>query len=215
MDTEMAWTKERNSDPVDQGGSETFPPSLDHKHEYKALLCLLYSTLGHKKADYVSTPYTGGRRFVEWLLSEGNKLPKDSPEFKNRHYEMVMKPNAASANALVTALRRQNDVVIDPTSFDIPHWTQNDYRHLWGLVIERHVKRAFFMDGWEYSKGCVYEFFIAMKSKIEICDQIGDHISREKGFYKIESAVQNLEALSLPADFFRQVLDAIEQQTRG
>ena len=184
---------------------DRFPPTPDHGHEYEALLRILVSVLGDRRADYVSSPLTGGPRFVEWFQTEGRNLVAGTPKYRERHNEFVVRPNIAAAREVAERLRLMGEVVIEPTSFDSPHWTQNDYRHLWGLVIQRHVKQVFLVDGWEFSSGCAYEYWIAASAGIETVTEDGTRIEQQMGIAAVRSAMREMQKVGISTEFAQEV----------
>ena len=189
-----------------------FPPTPDHPHEYEALISILTSVLGSRKADYVSSPITTGKKFVQWFVEEGKHLPPGSEIYKHQLKNQVIKHNFVTARRFIEELRSLGDVVIEPTSFDVPHWTQNDYRHLWGQVIKRYVGRVFFVDGWEYSSGCAYEFWVAVGSGIVTLSTRGEPISPAEGARLMRAAVREIQAIGAPSEFLSQVLFALHEK---
>jgi len=62
-----------------------------------------------------------------------------------------MLPNIQKAARFIELLRwRHNGVVIDPTTLMVEGWQQKDYHEFWLRVIERHVRRVIFLDGWHF-----------------------------------------------------------------
>ena len=62
-----------------------------------------------------------------------------------------MLPNMQKAARFIELLRWHTGVVIDPTTLMVEGWRQKDYYEFWLRVIERHVRRVIFLDGWHFS----------------------------------------------------------------
>ena len=121
----------------------------------------------HRVAIYVSAPISTGRLFVSWFKDEGHRLVPGSREYVTALRANVILPNVQRAAAFLERLRwRPNpaELVIDPRSQDVPGWDQDQYHQFWLKVIERHVRRVVFLDGWEYSHGCMLEFEACTKA---------------------------------------------------
>ena len=104
-------------------------------------------TAEQPSAVYVSTPITTGRLFLDWWRREGISLPKASHEYQTALRAHVVLPNVQRTARFMELLRRRHvGIIIDPTSCDVPGWTQDDYNEFWTRVLERHVKRVIFLD---------------------------------------------------------------------
>src|SRR5262245_7084985 len=115
-----------------------------------------------QETAYIACPVTGGPQFVDWFQKEGFKLPPQSKEYNESLRRNVIKPNLATAGAAVSELLQELDfTIIDPTRLYVPHWNQHNYRNFWRCVIEDNVDRVIFLDGWQLSAGCAYEFLVA------------------------------------------------------
>jgi hypothetical protein len=186
-----------------------FPPQPDHEHEWQSLVGVLASVVDGPKADYVSTPITTGRRFLDWYRGEGQLLGRDSDAYRRAHEMKVIRPNGLDAKRFAERLRHEGRLVIEPTSLHLPLWTQNDYRHLWGRVIERYVRRVVLLDGWQLSSGCSYEFFVAAKYGVECVTQDFQPINRSLGTEMIAEAIVEMQAIEQGTLFLLNVIEAL------
>src|SRR5262249_39909832 len=123
----------------------------------------------------------------------------------------VVAPNKAHAEAVTQRLRREiRGVVIDPTAAnDFPHWSQDDYRALWARVIEEFAKEVVFVDDWQYSNGCCYEFLIAQQNLISTLDERLKPLTLSGGVSLIGSAIA--ETTDQPISFRERVLVELGQ----
>lgn len=189
-----------------------FPPKAEHPDHIVASVEAFASVVEGRTAIYVSSPLTTGRRAFEWHLKEGRdrnhpRLPGSS-DFRHK----VIEPNRAEASTFVRKLREdRNRVVIDPTAMkDIAEWTQADYRVFWGLVIERYAEMVVFRDGWMFSSGCVYEFFVAWSSRAHLVREDFAPLSLEEGRSLIAEALGVTREKGASSDFLEDVLDALD-----
>jgi hypothetical protein len=82
--------------------------------------------------------------------------------------------------------------VIDPTALpDLDGWTQEDYYLLWGRVIERYASTVVFLDDWQYSNGCVYEFLVAQRCNARSVDERLNLLTLPDGLDLIQKAIAN------------------------
>lgn len=132
----------------------------------RLLLDVLGCVVSDREATYVSGPITTGRRYVEWRRAGGASLQAGSERYRQEHLRNVISPNRGALQSVVRRLRAERDgIIIDPTALeDVPGWEQDNYNSFWIGVIHRYVHTIVFVDGWEYSVGCVHEFVAALES---------------------------------------------------
>ena len=142
---------------------------------------------------------------MEWRSETG--LTELEPDYVDEHRRQVIEVNRAEVHPFIQALRCQLSVpVIDPTALDdLPGWTQPDYRHLWGRVIERYVDTAVFVYGWEYSSGCCYEFLVAKKAGVNTVDGEMNNISTTEGHALLTAAIGDYRRASISTDLIEEI----------
>lgn len=162
-----------------------------------------------RQALYVSTPITTGPRYLQWLRQKGRSQNDGQATLRRE----VIEPNLAHGRELVCRVRgRFKDVVvIDPTAVRLPGWGQEEYRELWGHVIERYTRLVIFGDGWEYSHGCVYEFSIAHLRQVEVLDERYLSITVNEGLLRIRKAIAGYQALGLSIDLLTSAVEKMTQ----
>jgi hypothetical protein len=190
-----------------------FPPRTTHESELEAAMGVLRTVAGAREAVYVSAPITSGKRLSAWLARRdgGAKASGDGGEEEFRRE--VVRENLEHAKQIVAALRREcAGVLIDPTSLeDLPGWTQDDYRDFWGRVIERMAREVVFLDGWHYSNGCSYEFFVARRAGVATLDESRRPVTHADGARLIAGAIEETRSLGLPAEFLERVLEELNK----
>jgi hypothetical protein len=153
---------------------------------------------------YASAPLTSGMRFLQ-AGSESSTLELESARKRARD------KNVAAARHLAAMLRAVHGTrVIDPSSF--PHftgWTQDHYYLLWGEVIRRHTECAVFIDDWEYSKGCTYEYAVAVASGVQAYSARLNSLSTDEAVDRIRAAIREIERFGRDSAFFRERLDDV------
>jgi hypothetical protein len=87
----------------------------------------------------------------------------------------------------------------------VPGWHQDDFRHFWGKVIEEFVESIRMMDGWQYSSGACYEYYIAVKEGIPAADQRGIPISPEDAGNSIGRALTRMQSTATDVAFLERV----------
>lgn len=133
---------------------------------------------------YLSTPITSGLKLTQWLESSG--ISEGNPEYQEQHRINVIEPNIKEAITYTVKLRRvyreYNQLVINPAEFiGIDGWTQEDYYWLWEQTIKRFAKTIVFAHDWQYSNGCVVEFFVALENNIHMVNENLDSFDRRYG----------------------------------
>ena len=175
------------------------------------MLDVYESVLDGETACYCSAPVTSGKRYIDWLKRIGKNfadIDAAHADYHEHHFQEVIAPNRAHAQRIIQKLRTERgQVVIDPTAIPyIEGWTQHDWRSFWQRVIERYVRTAFFIDDWQYSNGCVYEFWVAHKKGIPTLDEKGRALTLEAGITLIEKALAEMRQQGTPASFIESVL---------
>lgn len=123
------------------------------------------SVLGNSKTYYVSTPMTTGREYFENII---NGIDNEQSRLN------LYNKNVCTARHSIEEIRSYLNcrAIIEPTSFSpTTLFSQEDWLGLWERVIRKHVHSIIFLDGWEYSHGCVTEMSIALKYGISLCDR--------------------------------------------
>lgn len=173
---------------------------------------VLGSVVEDRDAVYLSGPLTTGPRFLRWYTSRGRILEPDPSRYELAHRAEVLEPNIHAIRDLAHRLRREKGwQVIEPTAFEVPHWSQEDYRYFWGQVIERYACRVVFMEGWESSKGACYEFLVAAERAIETLSQEGAPLTLPEARAKIQAAVREMQRLGVQPAFNGGILEALDR----
>jgi hypothetical protein len=159
-----------------------------------SMLEVYKSVISDTDIFYCSVPITSGKRYIEWLEQIGKcfvSLDKVDEKYKKEHFKKVVEPNRIHAQQFIQRLREQsNCIVIDPTALpSLPGWAQQDWHLFWGKVIERYATKAFFIDDWQYSNGCVHEFWVAHSKDISIFDENKQPLTLELGIDLIAESV--------------------------
>ena len=195
--------------------SVNFPPVTTHEREVEALLNILASVIVGRSAVYVSAPITSGRRLAQWLGSRNVEFDPSHPESYAEFQREVLEPNCEHAQDIISDLRKRfPNVVIDPTALkDIDGWTQDDYRYLWAKVIEQYATTVVFIDGWQYSNGCSYEFLVSYQSASDQCPLVLNEnlkpLTLEQGLILIKAAINELKEAELPTEFLERVVEQL------
>lgn len=164
------------------------------------------------EAVYVSAPITTGHRFVEWRRGAGADLVKGTERYREEHRRHVVAANLAAARPVVHRARSLLDrVVIDPTALeDVPGWEQHDYHAMWAAVVEQYAGTVVFVDGWEYSTGCVIEFLTAHEKSAVLLDESLTELSPQEGLRRVTAAIADLSDGVLPTDGLEQARSRLE-----
>ena len=193
----------------------SFPPQTTHESEVAALLNILGSVIAGRSGVYVSAPITSGMRLARWLRSRNVEFDPSHPESYAEFQREVLEPNCEHAQEIIGNLRTKfPNVVIDPTALkDIDGWTQDDYRYLWGKVIEQYATTVVFIDGWQYSNGCSYEFLVSYQSAADHCPLVLNEnlepLTLEAGLLLIKAAINELNDAGLSTEFLKRVTEQL------
>ncbi len=184
-----------------------FPPHASHLDELRSLLQTFAAVIEGRNAFYVSSPLTSGERAFEWHTK--NERSREIPaDFASDFLREVVEPNRNEARRFVRDLRNSlGAVIIDPTALpDIPGWTQADYQVFWGTTIEKYVDRVVFRNGWQYSNGCAYEFYVARSAGIRTLREDLTELTEEDGLELLNGALTHV---TRSGRFLEAVRDAL------
>lgn len=191
-----------------------YPPTPTRREEISILLEAYRALIPNRSAIYVSAPITSGRRLADWYKRSNGDLPKRShPSYWAQHAKQVVEPNLEQAAKVVASLRLKypERIVIDPTAVsDFPNWTQDDYRYFWGEVIKRYADTVIFVDGWQFSNGCAYEFVVATRVHVTVLNEQGQTLSIETGTELLKDGAIGVGTETESAVFLRSVLADLE-----
>ncbi len=168
---------------------------------------ILQCVMVGRAATYLSVPITTGRRFVEWFSRRGKNLDPASEAYKKEHHRDVIEPNCQTAQQRLELLRKvDHRIVIEPTALERPAWDQDQYRYFWGKIIERYIERVVFLEGWQYSNGCCYEYLTASRSNVMAFSEMEEVLSQKHALTLIETAIKEMNILGLNVAFMVEVL---------
>lgn len=152
--------------------------SFQHDLILQAWLCLI----GDAKLTYISGPITTGLRWVEALVAGDDAG------------QPIISANCAAIHEVANRVRRTaGTLVLEPASLHVESWSQDDYLRLWTTLIERHASSVIFVEGWQYSIGCAFEFERAVLNQIPALAVDGKSISMDDGIELLTAAARTLE----------------------
>ncbi len=169
---------------------------------------------------YCSAPVTSGKRYINWLEQIGKSfadIDSADKDYQESHFREVIEPNRLHAQQIIQRLREQTGcIVVNPTALPpLPDWTQRDWYSFWGKVIERYVTTAFFINDWQYSKGCVYEFWVAQREGIPTFDEGKCPLSLEAGINMVAEAIAIMQQQGQSIAFIETILDKLKELSVG
>lgn len=193
--------------------SQEFPPQSDREVEIEAIVSVFASVIEGRSAYYVSTPMTTGKESLEpHRAVAADRIANEAGLEPRRH---TIHCNHAYVQELVQELRRSlASPVINPTAIaNLPGWTQSDYRVLSARLIECYVHTVIFVEDWQYSLGCSYEFLVARQTGAKTVSQKWEDISVAEGIRLIREAANELQRMGNDASFLKAVTQELERCT--
>ena len=159
----------------------------------------------------MSSPITTGKRYVAWRRKSDADSDLTSPEYARAHFEYVIAPNSKAAAKIVREIRQaSSSIVIDPASFiGPPEWTQDDFRDLWARVLGTYVGKVVFVEGWQYSNGCAYEYLIAVQKGIAAVDTQEASIPLNIAIPMLRAAISELNESGIDTGFLETVTNQL------
>lgn len=185
-------------------------PTFEQQTE--AIASMMRAALGAVKYDYLSGPITGGPRFVGWEKEVGVLLDDDEQTYRLLRQRQVVDPNIRDLINAARDYREQKKLnIIEPGSFESPNqlWTQNEFYRFWETVITDRANRVIFLDGWETSVGCTYEYLCAVRNGQETVDRNLKKLSYDKAIQLIDKSSKEFDDISQRARLHRAKLMAM------
>jgi hypothetical protein len=153
---------------------------------------------------YISTPITTGERFIHWYDSVGKNLDKYNNEYIQSFQKNVVCQNVINAKEFIKNLKKStNKVIIDPTNIEntFSQWSQDNFYKFWDRIIKNLVDEIIFLDGWEYSIGCCYEYLSAVANDIKVYNQSMEILDFEEAKRKISASIDLYKYYQLEDSF--------------
>ena len=168
--------------------------NMEYEQLSSALLALLDSVLLPRSCAYAAGPLDSGRGYYE-KVAAGLPNPR------------VRTENERRLKSFVQILRtRLPYPVFDPGILRVEGWTDAQYGAFFIQILERIVKEAWFLDGWEFSHGATKEFMFCVKLGIPCFTEGGQIIDVELGRSMIRKASDYVDALGLNGSRLRSRL---------
>jgi hypothetical protein len=161
------------------------------------LLTILESVLEPRSAAYAAGPVTGGR------IAYTAEAPLEPAEVRRR--------NRRALTEFCVALRKRLSIpVIDPGVLYVPEWTNAQYNSFFLKVLERYGREAWFLDGWEYSRGATGEYVWAVEHNRPCFNAVGKPLLPEDAAQALAEAGQRLRQLGLPRQWVDRRISALK-----
>jgi hypothetical protein len=171
------------------------------------VLTVFRSILSEKSAIYVATPITTGRQFYENKHEPTIGIFRDSVAHEARQ---VVLANRDRVRPIINRLREHlKEPLIDPTQVELRHWSQSEYKNFWRRVIEQFVNKIVFLNGWEYSTGCIEEFRVACDEHLLMFNEELKALTIASGRQLIASALADLRRAGHDAPMHRKVIESL------
>jgi hypothetical protein len=186
--------------------SQRFPPETNLDKEICQLL-MEFKPPPYSNVIYISVPITTGKQFSNQQNFSKESL-KNSFSCKKRNSGCNEESNFSKVQNIINNLQKiPGQFLANPMLLnDQPGWTQDDYRVFWARFIENYVNIIIFVDGWQFSNGCVYEFLTAHKRKIPTVDERQYPLTLEQGVEMIRFSIDEIKKQSVSAEFLEKVL---------
>ena len=76
---------------------------------------------------------------------------------------------------------------------------------------ELYAEKVVFLDDWQFSLGCSYEFLVACRTEISTVDESLKPISIKNGISLLSKAVAGLKPSVHSVDFLRNILEELRE----
>ncbi len=188
-----------------------FPPRTQKNKIIDTVLACMRSAITKDKVVYVSTPITSGKRYLKYKMSKSkNYIGKQHDRELKR---AVITPNIKHARKKINEIsgKLHQIQIINPTAIEVNEWTQEDYACFWKGVINNFVDQIVFLNEWQYSNGCSFEFFTAVEKRIPVFSENLEPLSKAEGIGMISDAIQEIKCTGGNTDFLENLLQVLRQ----
>ncbi len=168
-----------------------------------------FATIMAPKVSYVSSPISEGKLMYAYLREKN--LPFDeSLKHHSEFLERVIKPNKRAAEELGEEITSKGGTIIVPAIFYRPGWSERDYLDLWIPLIDAKINEVSFVQGWEYSGGCVEEYLFAQQRGIPCFDARGEMLPISKARELLNYAMADLSAQDIGHNKLKELYAKME-----
>lgn len=173
-------------------------------NQVEMLLSAYESFFIGKEGNYISTPITTGKRFIDLLIKHSahdrhGLIAKFGDEVAKEMLDKVEAENIQSGEELSNSLRASNLTnVINPAKFRAIHFEQDHFNHFWSILIEKKIRSVYFNNNWEFSYGCRTEYVAAVRHKIPSYDAEKKPLTPSMGITKLNEAMTFLISNGFP-----------------
>ncbi|MBX4189908.1 hypothetical protein KW791_01240 [Candidatus Parcubacteria bacterium] len=159
------------------------------------------STPGPNSVYYASSPITTGKRMFDVMKQHNVQTVEALKEIDpNIVKNVIMDPNIRDGQVFSQELRKTRHLVICPGDFFAKGWAQQHYMAFWEQIIVRYVDVIVFNDLWQYSNGCVEEFFIGLQHSRGLYTRELEPIDVRACISKIKDAVNEIDGQGYDAN---------------
>jgi hypothetical protein len=173
-----------------------------------ACIQTLESVLEPRSAIYVCGALETGRSYYE-SLAAGRDV--DLVELRAE--------NQARLTDFARSLRARLDVpIIDPGILRVASWSRDMYGPFFLRVVDMYAFEAWFIEGWEFSRGATSEYVHCSKAGIPCRDASGDPLPVAQAVELLQGATTRLSEFNLDASKFESriaTLANLQATTRG
>lgn len=167
----------------------------------RLLLNMLGCMMETRKGIVVLSPAVDGRYFI------GTTGSREAVGISSKE---ALEQSFRSHRELVKQLRKHpDDVVIDPTAFVPPNWSNVELYDLWTKAIETYARTLVLGDDWQFSEICVIAFETAFRTGSEVVDRDGRSITGERAIELVTEAAKLVEEHNQDGSRYRTVIESI------
>ena len=182
--------------------------------EIKSNLSMARSVTGKAPTYYASSPTSTGRRLYSYFKKYGATSVKELEKKTKRNFfrESVMNENIKEGELFGKYLQKKGfNRVIVPGIFFAEGWTQEHYISLWERVIVDCSDEVIFNKYWEYSDGCVQEFWIGLREgkTLRFRESLNKEVNIKAALKLIREAINHVDKIGANANnlynFYRRI----------
>ncbi|HMD85915.1 MAG TPA: hypothetical protein VKO18_14565 [Terriglobia bacterium] len=170
-----------------------------YREEVEMVFSGLDCALVDEKAVYCTSELTTGARLYaalrEHQLKTKDELRKQMG--KDWYNANLWEPNIKAAMEFAKSVRSAlggRTMVITPSPFTAPGWSQPEYLAFWETLLRTRIRSAWFNHNWQFSNSCTFEFAVAQHVGLSTLDHEGNALGLLAGVKLVEDAIDQLDS---------------------
>jgi hypothetical protein len=187
------------------------PTTRDYREEVEMVFSGIDCVLNGERAIYCSSQLTTGVRLYQALRVHDLRTASELKEKMGPQWfeSNIVRVNVRCAMDFAKFVRESvanNIMVITPSAFLAPHWSQTGYLGFWETLIRTRIRNVWVNLDWEFSNACAFALAVALDAGLPTMDCHGSVLGSAELIQRLEQAVAQLTAERFDTTKLRETL---------